>query len=173
MIQNKNQIAQRTTGKIGRGVAVADALRRAADAVGRLRPRPTSGAARRLALVVGRLRNVADAVESTQLARSMTMRSTNGGTRALDQTATQDALLQMDQSFDALDAILAAIGPVRQQLDEARAVVRNLIAGSLETAPAVKIVVKGDATAHTMNAKTGRSTRVIIHKSALRRRCPR
>lgn len=72
----------------------------------------------------------------------------------------------MDADFDALDAILAAIGPVRRQLDDVRTLVRNLIATSLETDPSVQAAVAKVKRAINARAHQGR---IIIRPSVWRR----
>lgn len=56
------------------------------------------------------------------------------GVRNVDVAAVQSVMAQLSANMDALDAVLAAIGPVRQQLDESVTQIANLLQASVELA---------------------------------------
>lgn len=52
--------------------------------------------------------------------------------RGVDVSAMQDAMGNLGRTFDALDAVLAAMGPVRQDLDDGFTELRNLMAEAMD-----------------------------------------
>lgn len=61
--------------------------------------------------------------------------------RGMDVGAAQDVLMAIAASMDALDAVLSAIGPVREQLDGNFAELRNLLTANIDASDDVKNAV--------------------------------
>ena len=91
-----------------------------------------------------------------------------GGRRGVDVSAMQDAVGRIGRTFDALDAVLAAMGPIRQDLDDGFADLRDAMQAGVEPSAAG---VSGATTEEERAKEQRRRAAVDAARAAALRRC--